>query len=96
MAENTPVQGQSKGKSIACMVCGIASIVASYGYGFGLICAIVSLVLGSQCKKAGVQNTFTKVGKITGIIGLILSIVVGALMIILVAAAAASGISSYN
>jgi len=75
MAENTPVQGQSKGKSIACMVCGIASIVASYGYGFGLICAIVSLILGSQCKKAGVQNTFTKVGKITGIIGLILSII---------------------
>ena len=95
MAENTPVQGQSKGKSIACMVCGIASIVASYGYGFGLICAIVSLVLGSQCKKAGVQNTFTKVGKITGIIGLILSIVLGVIMIILVAAGAAAGMSSY-
>ena len=27
MAENTPAQGQSKGKSIACMACGIASIV---------------------------------------------------------------------
>ena len=69
MAENTPVQGQSKGKSIACMVTGIASIVASYGYGVGLICAIVSLILGAQCKKDGVQNQFTKVGKITGIIG---------------------------
>jgi hypothetical protein len=96
MAENTPAQGQSKGKSIACMACGIASIVLCEAYGLGLIPAIISLVLGSQCAKEGVQNTFTKVGKITGIIGLILSIVVGALMIILVAAAAASGISSYN
>ena len=95
MAENTPVQGQSKGKSIACMVTGIASIVASYGYGVGLICAIVSLILGAQCKKDGVQNQFTKVGKITAIIGLILSIVVGAIMIILVAAAAAAAVSSY-
>ena len=77
MAENTPAQGQSKGKSIACMACGIASIVLSWSYGCGLIPAIVSLVLGSQCAKEGVQNTFTKVGKITGIIGLILSIVLG-------------------
>jgi hypothetical protein len=95
MAENTPAQGQSKGKSIACMACGIASIVLSWSYGCGLIPAIVSLVLGSQCAKEGVQNTFTKVGKITGIIGLILSIVLGVIMIIAVAAAAASGVSSY-
>ncbi len=37
MAENTPAQGQSKGKSIACMACGIASIVLSWSYGCGLI-----------------------------------------------------------
>ena len=95
MAENTPVQGQSKGKSIACMACGIASIVLSWTYGCGLIPAIVSLVLGSQCAKEGVQNTFTKVGKITGIIGLILSIILGIVMIIIAALAAAAGVSSY-
>ena len=94
MAENTPVQGQSKGKSIACMVCGIASIVLSECYGLGLIPAIVSLVLGGQCKKEGVQNTFTKVGKITSIIGLILSIILGIIMIILVAVAAAAGVAN--
>jgi len=94
--ENAPVQNQSKGKSIACMACGIASIALCEAYGLGLIPAIISLVLGGQCKKAGIQNTFTKVGKITAIIGLILSIVVGAIMIILVAAAAAAGIASYN
>ncbi len=93
MAENTPVQGQSKGKSIACMACGIASIVLCEVYGMGLIPAIVSLILGGQCAKEGVQNTFTKVGKITAIIGLILNIVVGAIMIIAVAAGVAAGVS---
>lgn len=93
--ENAPVQGQSKGKSIAAMACGIASLVLSWCYGCGLVPAIVGLILGGQCKKAGVQNTFTKVGKITSIIGLILSIVLGAIMIILVAATAASGMADY-
>lgn len=93
MSVNTPVQGQSKGKSIACMACGIASIVLCEAYGMGLIPAIVSLILGGQCAKEGVQNTFTKVGKITAIIGLILSIIVGALMIILVGLGVAAGIS---
>ena len=93
MAENTPVQEQSKGKSIACMVCGIASIVLCEVYGLGLIPAIISLILGSQCKKEGVQNTFTKVGKITGIIGLILNIVVGAIMILLVVIGVGAGLA---
>ena len=65
-----------KGKSIASMVCGIASIVCCWmGYGAvaGLICGIVALVLSSGCVKEGYENQFTKVAKITGIIGLILS-----------------------
>lgn len=95
MAENTPAQGQSKGKSIACMACGIASIVLSWSYGCGLIPAIVSLVLGSQCAKEGVQNTFTKVGKITAIIGLILSII-GTIASIAVAIAGAALSAQYG
>ena len=91
MAENT--QGQSKGTSIVCMACGIASIVLCEAYGLGLIPAIISLILGSQCKKEGVQNTFTKVGKITGIIGLILNIVVGAIMILLVVIGVGAGLA---
>lgn len=96
MAENTPVQGQSKGKSIACMACGIASIVLSEAYGLGLIPAIISLILGAQCKKEGVQNTFTKVGKITAIIGLILSIVLGIIIIAVVALGVAAGVANYQ
>ena len=72
----TPVVGQFKGKSIACMACGIASTALSWLCGCGLIPAIVSLVLGSQCKKESVQNTFTKVGKATSIIGLVMSIII--------------------
>lgn len=64
-----------KGKSIASMACGIASCVC-FSSGFvGLACAIVALVLSSGCIKEGYENQFTKVGKITGIIGLILSII---------------------
>lgn len=94
MAENVPAQNQSKGKSIACMACGIASIVLCEIYGIGLIPAIISLILGGQCAKEGVQNAFTKAGKITGIIGLILNIVVGAIMILAVIGAVASGMTN--
>ena len=76
------------------MACGIASIVLAWCYGCGLIPAIISLVLGSKCKKQGIQNTFTKVGKITGIIGLILSIVLGIIMIVLVAIGVAAGVAN--
>jgi hypothetical protein len=77
------------------MACGIASIVLSWSYGCGLIPAIVSLVLGGQCAKEGVQNTFTKVGKITGIIGLILSII-GTIASIAVAIASAALSAKYG
>ena len=84
MSENTPVQAPSKGKAIAGMACGIASIVLSWAYGAGLIPAIIGLILSSQCAKLGDQSTFTKVGKITSIIGLILSIILGLIMILVI------------
>ena len=90
MSENTPVQGQSKGKAIAGMACGIASIVLSWVYGAGLIPAIVGLILSSQCAKQGDQSTFTKAGKITSIIGIILSIVIGLIMILILVVGVAS------
>ena len=96
MAENTPVEGQSKGQSIACMAFGIASVVLAWCYGCGLIPAIISLVLGGQCKKEGVQNNFTKAGKITGIVGLILSILLGIIMIVVVALGVAAGVANYQ
>ena len=82
MAENAPVQGQSKAPSIVCMATGIASIVLCYCWGLGIVAAIVSFVFGGKCKNSGIQNGFTKVGKITSIIGLILSIICTVLLVI--------------
>lgn len=82
MAENTPVQGQSKAPSIVCMATGIASIVLCYCWGLGIVAAIISFVFGGKCKNSGIQNGFTKVGKITSIIGLILSIIFTILIVI--------------
>ncbi len=81
--------GVSKGKSIASMACGIAGIVGSFGWGVGLVLAIVALVLSKKyVEEAGADNAFSKAGRITGIIGLILS-VIG--LVVCIACAACTG-----
>lgn len=68
-----------KGKTIAVMATGIASIVIGWSWGsiFGLACAIVSMVLAKQVNESGealdsTMEKFMKAGKITSIIGLII------------------------
>ena len=95
MAENTPVQGQSKTKSIVCMVLGIVSAVGGWYYGWGIIPAIISLILGGQCKKDGIQNTFTKVGKITAILGIVFS-VIGLIVSIIILAVYGTALAAYS
>ena len=65
----------SKGLSIACMSCGIVSLILCWYWGCGLIPAIIALILHGSATKDHAENQFTKAGKITGIIGLILSII---------------------
>ena len=62
---------QSKGLSIASMVCGIASICT-----LNFIPGIVALCLSSNFRQANEDrhNTFSKTGKICGIIGIIVSV----------------------
>lgn len=63
------------GKSTASLVCGIIACVIgwiNYCAFIGIPCAIIALVLSSQCRKAGYETGTTKAGLITGIIGLIL------------------------
>lgn len=66
---------QTPGKAVAALILGIASIVTSCG-GLGLICAIIDLVLcgqlGNEYPELPQQ---AKVGKVLGIIGLVLSII---------------------
>lgn len=73
-----PKQTAPKGKAIASMSCGIASICTCAAYGFvGIALAIVALVLQKNFRKenGGEHNAFSKTGAITGTVGLILSIV---------------------
>ena len=87
--------GVSKGKSIASMACGIAGIAGSFGWGIGLILSIVALVLSKKyVEEAGADNTFSKVGRITGMIGVILSIVGLAVCIACVACTGAAACAS--
>ena len=64
--------GAAKILSIISMVCGLVSLVSCYG---GFVPGIAAIVLASIAgnKAPGVPNTMTKVGKITGIIGIIVS-----------------------
>ena len=87
MAENTSGAGKTQG--IISMVCGLVSIFGSYSFGVGIIIAIVGLVMNKKSAEAGYQGTPLKVGKITSIIGLILSIIMLIVVIVVAAAAAA-------
>ena len=66
-----------KTQGIISMVCGLVSVFGSYSFGVGIIIAIVGLVMNKKAVAAGYQGTPVKVGKITSIIGLILSIILG-------------------
>ena len=70
----------SKGKSIASLILGIASIVGSWGYGIpGIICGIIGLNLGNKAlplaEANGEPTKMAKTGRTLSIIGLILGIV---------------------
>lgn len=74
MTENVHLPGGQRAKSIVAMALGIYSILGGWYFGNGLVFAIVGLILASQVAKDGFENQFSKVGKITSIIGLIGSI----------------------
>lgn len=60
-----------KGKEIATLACGIASIVLSCYY-VGIAAAIVALVFSSQAKNVGYESGMIKAGKICAIVGIVL------------------------
>ena len=75
MAENSAPSQAGKTQGIISMVCGLVSIFGSYSYGAGIVIAIVGLIMNKKSAEQGYQGTPLKVGKITSIIGLILSII---------------------
>jgi len=64
---------ENRGKSIASMALGIAGIVFCESGIVGLVCSIIGMVLSKQAIAEGGENGFNKAGKITSLIGLILS-----------------------
>jgi len=66
---------ENRGKSIASMALGIASLVLCESIVGGIVCAIIGLVLSKQAIAQGGENGFNKAGKITSTIGLILGCV---------------------
>ena len=86
VTEETAVQPKSgKGKSIAALILGIASIVANlpllplpFAWVIGLVCTIISKVLIKKAPDSGLK----KGAKITSTIGLILTIVWAAAVVL--------------
>ena len=68
-------------KAIIGMALGIYSIVISWCFGAGIPFAVAGLILSIMGAKGG-EAKFSKIGKITSIIGLIASVVIGFIMII--------------
>ena len=58
----------NKGLAIACMACGIGSIVTG-SFGLGIAAGIAAIVLSCKSKAVNGPTVFGKVGLITGIIG---------------------------
>lgn len=95
---NAPQNDGNKGLAIATLITGIASLVFCC-YGVGIVCAIVSLVLGKKYNaQATAENKMVKIGKILAIIGLVISIIGTIVSISLCACAgcAAAAGEAYN
>lgn len=65
------VNEKEKETGLISMICGIASLVVPY---INLILAIIALIFAGRCNVD--SNNFAKIGKITAIIGLVLSILI--------------------
>lgn len=69
--EAAPVKKSAKIMGIIGMICGILGLCTFYGG--NILCPIAGLILSGIAKKGG-EAKFSKVGKITSVLGLIFSI----------------------
>ncbi len=86
-AEPVAVSKGTRIKAIIGMALGIYSIVISWSFGVGIPFAVAGLILSIMGAKGG-EAKFSKIGKITSIIGLIASVVIGFIMIVVTIVAA--------
>ena len=60
----------NKGLAIACLVCGIVSLVTGYA-GIGVAAGIAAIILAVKSKEVNGPNGMTTAGLVTGIIGVV-------------------------
>ncbi|WP_415847587.1 DUF4190 domain-containing protein [Tsukamurella strandjordii] len=86
-AYGQPAQSGTNGLAIASLVCGILSIPSACVWGLGILFGIAAIIMGiiamKQTKQTGQDgNGMALAGLITGVVGLLLSIVLLVLIII--------------
>lgn len=79
------------GLAIASLACGVMSIILCYCYGFGIPFGIAGLILSGKAVSAGHPSKMPLAGKITSIVGIIIGAILLLIIIIGIAASAASG-----
>ena len=93
---NAGIPTATKVLSIVSMVTGIVGLALCWCYGSLIVCSIAALVTGSIARNkangyVGYCAGKLKVGKVTGIIGLILNIIFIIIWAVIIAASASSG-----
>lgn len=67
-------KSSTKGLAIASMALGIFSIVGAQGGLVGIAAAVLAIIFAYKVKKAGQENQFSTVGRVTAFVGIALQI----------------------
>jgi hypothetical protein len=89
---NRPAHAATNGLAIAGMVMGIVAFISGWVPFFGFVIAVVAIILSVLALRKGTQKGMAITGLVTGGIGLIWSLIVGAIVIIGIMA----GVASFN
>ena len=84
---------QAGGSGVAALVCGILAILFCWAPVIGIVLGIVAIVLASKAVKRGVRNGKVTGGKVCGIAGIVLSVIMFILAIAVVGIATVSVVS---
>lgn len=72
MEENNVVVPGKK-EALVCLITGIVAVACSGTSVLGIVAGIIAMIFGNKAVEAGNTSTQAKVGKILGLVGIILS-----------------------
>ncbi|MCL2757182.1 MAG: DUF2510 domain-containing protein [Coriobacteriia bacterium] len=70
----TPAAPRSNGKAISALIFGIIGLATSYAY-IGIIFSIIAVVQGAKARKNPFMSSMANVGRVLGIIGIIIWVI---------------------